>query len=325
MKKILGYILLLAIIAAIVVAFLYVYKDSNNKELSFSGNVDTRTVNLGFRFLGKIEKINKDEGDSVAEGEILASLDSKNLQNNINEVKARLNAENIKLDKLKKGFRKEDIAEAKGELESALANLKLSEDTFKRQERLLEKNATSQEIYTNARYKYEAAEGTLKKAEALYAMRIKGYEDEDIKAQMALVASLDAALKAALQDLEDSVIKSPFDGVILTRLKEEGAIVNPGERILEISRQDEFWVKAYIDEPYLGAISQGDEVLVYTDVRKEPYIGIIGNISPIAEFTPKNIETIELRSDLVYKFRVLLKDPDKKIKQGMPVNIKLKK
>jgi HlyD family secretion protein len=324
-KKVFGYVLLLVVTAIIVVAFLYIYKDSNNKELSFSGNIDTRTVNLGFRFLGKIEKINKDEGDSVVKGDILASLDSKNLQNNINEVKERLNAENIKLTKLKKGFRKEDIEEAKGELEAALANLKLLEDVLKRQERLVEKNATSREAYINARYKYEAAEGTLKKAEALYEMRKKGYEEEDIRAQMALVASLEAALKAALQDLEDSVIKSPFDGIILTRLKEDGAIVNPGERILELSRQDEFWVKAYVDEPHLGAISQGDEVLVYADVRKEPYIGVIGNISPIAEFTPKNIETIELRSDLVYRFRVLLKDPDKKIKQGMPVTIKLKK
>ncbi|MDR0762733.1 MAG: HlyD family efflux transporter periplasmic adaptor subunit [Campylobacteraceae bacterium] len=325
MKKVFGYIFLVMIIAAIAAAFFYIYKDTNGKELSFSGNVDTRTVNLGFRFLGKIDKIYKDEGDSVVKDEILASLDSKNLQNNINEVRARLSAEKIKLDKLKKGFRKEDIEEAKGELESALANFKLLEDILKRQERLVDKNATSQESYINALYKYEAAEGTLRKAEALYAMRKKGYEEEDIKAQKALVESLEAALKAALQDLEDSVIKSPFDGVILTRLKEDGAIVNPGERILELSRQDEFWVKAYVDEPHLGAISQGDEVLVYADVRKEPYIGVIGNISPIAEFTPKNIETIELRSDLVYRFRVLLKEPDKKIKQGMPVTIKLKK
>ncbi|MDR1977094.1 MAG: HlyD family efflux transporter periplasmic adaptor subunit [Campylobacteraceae bacterium] len=324
MKQFLAYTFLFAL-AASVAAFLYFYKNPKSEDLSFYGNVDTRTVNLGFRFLGKIEKMNKDEGDSVAKDEILASLDSKNLQNGIDEARARLDAEKIKLDKLNSGFRKEDINEAKGEFEAASANLKLAEDVLRRQERLYTKNATSREVYFNAKYKYEAAEGTLRKAEALYKLRQKGYQEEDIKAQSALVASLEAALQSALQDLEDSVLRSPFDGVILARLKEEGAIVNPGERILEISRQDEFWVKAYVDEPNLGAISQGDEVLVYADVREEPYLGVVGNISPVAEFTPKNIETIELRSDLVYRFRVLLKDPDKKIKQGMPVTVKLKK
>ncbi|MDR2342154.1 MAG: HlyD family efflux transporter periplasmic adaptor subunit [Campylobacteraceae bacterium] len=309
----------------LIIVFLVFSMYPRNEDISFYGNVDTRTVSLGFRFLGKVEKINKDEGDSVVEGEILASLDSKNLQNSIAEAEARLNAEKMKFDKLKNGFRKEDISEAKGEFEAAEANLKLTKDIFERQERLLEKSATSKEAYLNAKYKYEAAEGTFKKAESLYKMRIKGYQNEDIEAQNALVSSLEASLKSVLQDLEDSVIKSPFDGIILSRLKEEGAIVNPGERILEISRQDEFWVKAYVDESHLGAISQGDEVLVYTDVRKEPYIGVIGNISPIAEFTPKNIETAELRSDLVYRFRVLIKDSDKKLKQGMPVTVKLKK
>jgi HlyD family secretion protein len=304
---------------------LYVFLYPKSENLSLYGNVDTRTVSLGFRFLGKIEKVYKDEGDSVVKDEILASLDSRNLQNSIIEAEARLEAEKIKLDKLKNGFRKEDISEAKGEFETADANLKLTKDMFQRQERLLNKNATSKESYLNAKYKYEAAVGAFKKAEALYNMRMKGYQNEDIDAQNALVSSLEAALKSALQDLEDSVIKAPFDGIILTRLKEDGAIVNPGERILELSRQDEFWVKAYVDEPHLGAISQGDEVLVYTDARKEPYNGIIGNISPIAEFTPKNIETTELRSDLVYRFRVLIKDSDKKLKQGMPVTIKLKK
>ncbi|MDR0580384.1 MAG: HlyD family efflux transporter periplasmic adaptor subunit [Campylobacteraceae bacterium] len=323
MKKALAFTFFIALVIA--ASLLYAFKGSKSEDLSFYGNIDTRTVSLGFRFLGKIETINKDEGDSVIKDEILVTLNNKNIQNNIAEIQARLDAEKIKLDKLKRGFRQEDINEAEGEFENAYANLRLLEDALERQKKLYNKSATSKEAYLNAQYKYEAAVGIFKKAEALYDMRTKGYEDEDIKAQSLLVESLEATLKAALQDLEDSVIKAPFEGIILSRLKEEGAIVNPGEKVLEISRQDEFWVKAYVDETHLGFISQGDEVLVHTDVRKEPYLGIIGNISPIAEFTPKNIETIELRADLVYRFRVLIKDSDKRIKQGMPVTIKLKR
>ncbi|MDR3345553.1 MAG: efflux RND transporter periplasmic adaptor subunit [Campylobacteraceae bacterium] len=310
---------------AIVLVFVYVYKDFKSKELLFYGNVDTRTVNLGFRFLGKIESILKDEGDSVTKDEVLAALDSKNLHNNIDEVAARLEAEKIKLSKLKNGFREEEIEEALGAFEEAEANRKLMEDVFLRQELLYEYNATSKEAYLNAQYKLEAARGLTQKAYSVYLLRKNGYQKEDIDAQAALVLSLEATLRAASQDLEDSVLKSPVDGVILARLKEEGAIANPGERVFEVAKQEEYWVRAYVDEPYLGLISQGDKVFVYADVRKEPYEGIVGYISPLAEFTPKNIETMELRSDLVYHFRVLLQNPDKKIKQGMPVTIKLKK
>jgi len=323
MKKRLIAAAVLALIAA--ATALYFYQNTKPKEPVFYGNIDTRTVNLGFRFLGKIESISKDEGESVAKDEILVTLESKNLQNKIDETKARLDAENVKLSKLKNGFRAEEIDEAKGAFEEASANLKLIEDVYQRQSGLWEKNATSKEAYLNAKYRFEAAKGAVERASALYTMRKNGYQNEDISAQKALVSSLEAALKTAYQDLEDSVIRSPVEGVILARLKEEGAIVNPGERVLEVSKQDEFWVKAYADEPYLGLISQGDEVLIFTDVNREHYTGIIGYISPSAEFTPKNIETMELRSDLVYHFRVLLKNPDKKIKQGMPVTVKLKK
>jgi HlyD family secretion protein len=319
--------LLVAAIFVFVVSMvcLYAYVDSRSKEFLFYGNVDTRTVNLGFRFLGKIESIAKDEGDSVSKDEVLASLDSKNLHNTIDETEARLNIEKIKLSKLKNGFREEEVGEALGVYEEAQANLKLAEDVFLRQETLLEHNATSKEIYLNAKYRFEAARGASQKALSLFLLRKNGYQQEDIDAQDALVSSLEAILRAASQDLEDSILRSPVDGVILARLKEEGAIANPGDRVFEVAKQEEFWVRAYVDEPYLGVISQGDKVFVYADVRKEPYAGIVGYISPLAEFTPKNIETMELRSDLVYHFRVLLQDPDKKIKQGMPVTIKLKK
>ncbi|MDR3177678.1 MAG: HlyD family efflux transporter periplasmic adaptor subunit [Campylobacteraceae bacterium] len=312
------------ILAAILTAVVLFTLNSKPKEIVFYGNVDTRTVNLGFRFLGKIESITKDEGESVAKGEILAALENKNILNVIDDVKAKLEAESIKLSKLQNGFRKEEISQAKGEFEEASANFKLLEDIFTRQTNLYEHNATSKEAYLNARYRFEAAKGTLEKASALYQLRQKGYQDEDIKAQKAFVASLEANLKIALQDLEDSVMKSPVDGVVLARLKEEGAVVSPAERVFEISKQDEYWIKAYVDEPNLGLISQGNEASIYTDVNDKPYDGVIGYISPIAEFTPKNIETMQLRSDLVYNFRVLVKNPDKKIKQGMPVTIKLK-
>lgn len=304
---------------------IYIEKTNVNNELMFYGNIDTRTVYLGFRFIGKIDKLDKDEGDKVFKDEVVASLDNEQLKISIKNIEAQLDGAHATLLKLQNGYRQEEIDDAKGSYEEALAQVKMLEDVYKRQEVLNRSNATTKELYTSSKYNYEYALGTLTKAKATYDLRLNGNRIEDIMYQNATVNALKAQLESAKKDLADSYLVSPVDGIILKRYKEEGSIATAGERVLEISKQDEFWVKAYIDETNLGEISQGDRVYVYTDVSKTPYNGTIGYISPIAEFTPKNIETIDLRADLVYYFRVLIENPDTKLKQGIPVNIKLDK
>jgi HlyD family secretion protein len=299
------------------------WQNAKEKQIVFYGNVDTRTVDLAFRFLGAIEAIYKDEGERVEAGEVLARLDNATLSHKVDMARAQLDAEQLKLSKMSKGFRIEDIKQSKGDLMRSSAELDLANDTYQRQLSLYQANATSRESFQSAKYKHEAALGAYERAKASYAMYKSGYEKDDVKAQAALVDSLAAQLSSAEQDLKDSVMRAPYEGIILARLKEPGSVAAAGERVFELSRQDEFWVKAYVDEVNLGLITQGARLLIYTDVRPEPYEGIVGFISPAAEFTPKNIETVELRTALVYQFRVLLKKPDTKIKQGMPVTIKL--
>jgi HlyD family secretion protein len=313
------------IVAVVLVGFIFFIKKSNQpQELVFYGNVDTRVVYLSFKLLGKIDNIFKDEGSKVAKDEIVATLDTQKVKLNIESIKAQLEAQKANLEKLVNGFRKEEIEDAKGAYEEALAKSKMLEDVYKRQKVLNEKNATTTELYLNSKYNYEYALGTLQRAKATYDLRLNGNRIEDIKAANASVQTLEANLKLAEQDLKDSVLTSPVDGIVLARYKEIGSVVSATERVLEVSKQDEYWVKAYVDEQNLGAISQGDEVFIYTDISEKAYNGTIGYISPVAEFTPKNIETIELRADLVYYFRVLVDNPDTKMKQGMPVTIKLK-
>ncbi|MFV0481675.1 MAG: HlyD family efflux transporter periplasmic adaptor subunit, partial [Campylobacteraceae bacterium] len=300
-------------------------KDKNqNKELAFYGNVDTRTVYLGFETLGKINNITKDEGERVSKDEILATLDIRKLETNLEGLEAGLLAEVAKLEKLQNGYRVEEIEDARGAFEESTANMRLAKNIYERQLKLKESKAVSEEIFVNAKYNYELSLATQKRANATLTLRINGNRIEDINAQQAAVLALVANIKEVKQNIEDSKIKSPVDGIILTRYQEVGSVVSATQRILEVSKQDEFWVKAYVDEPNLGTISQGMKVDIFTDTKTEPYSGQIGYISPVAEFTPKNIETIELRADLVYYFRVLVLNPDSKIKQGMPVTVKLK-
>ena len=295
----------------------------NENNLTFYGNIDTRTVNVGFRFLGKIENITKDEGEIVKKDEVLVKLDTASLEKSLEELNEKIFASKLELSKLQTGYRQEEILEAKAAMEEAIENLNKTKDTYNRQTNLFKTKSTSEENFTISQLNYKQALATLDKAEALYELRKNGYRDEDIKIQESNLKSLEIQAEKLKIDLNDSVIKAPVDGVILTRYKEIGAITNAGESILEIAKTDEFWVRAYIDEKNLGNIKPGLKMSIQTDSRSENYEGVIGFISPVAEFTPKNIETQELRADLVYSFRVIVKNPDDKIRQGMPVTLKI--
>ncbi|MFW3383253.1 HlyD family efflux transporter periplasmic adaptor subunit [Aliarcobacter butzleri] len=295
----------------------------NENNLTFYGNIDTRTVNVGFRFLGKIENITKDEGEIVKKDEILVKLDTASLEKSLEELNEKIFASKLELSKLQTGYRQEEILEAKATMEEAIENLNKTKDTYNRQANLFKTKSTSEENFTISQLNYKQALATLDKAKALYELRKNGYRDEDIKIQESNLKSLEIQAEKLKIDLNDSVIKAPVDGVILTRFKEIGAITNAGESILEIAKTDEFWVRAYIDEKNLGNIKPGLKMSIQTDSRSENYEGVIGFISPVAEFTPKNIETQELRADLVYSFRVIVKNPDDKIRQGMPVTLKI--
>lgn len=323
MKKI-AFIFLIIFISLILFFILKTYiKNSNNVDNKYYGNIDTRTVKVGFRFIGKIENITKDEGENVKKGETLVILDNSSLKKSIKELEANIEASTIELSKLKSGFRDEEIQEAKATFDEATANLNKINDTYTRQKNLYKTKSTSEENFILSELNYKQALATLDKAKAAYKLVKNGYRKEDILVQEAKLKALEAQKEKLEVDIKDSNIISPVDGVILNRYKEISSITTAGESVLEIAKTDEFWVRAYIDENHLGDIKPNLKMLIFTDSRKEPYEGYIGFISPIAEFTPKNIETQELRADLVYSFRVIVKNNDDKLRQGMPVTLQI--
>ncbi len=147
------------------------------------------------------------------------------------------------------------------------------------------------------------------------------FKMESLKAALAGSVAELASKETALSDTE---LLCPTAGVILTRIKEVGSIVNVGDPVYTVSITTPVWVRAYISEPDLGKIYPGMEALVFSDTKTLPtYHGKIGFISPVAEFTPKTVETPDLRTDLVYRLRIYIDDPDSNLRQGMPVTVKL--
>ena len=147
---------------------------------------------------------------------------------------------------------------------------------------------------------------------------------EDMNSSIASHDYAKASLEKSIIDLDDTKLYAPFDGIILSRVREKGSILNTSDIVYSISMTKPLWVRTYIDEKNLGKIKYGQKALIYTDSRpKDPYMGHIGFISPVAEFTPKTVETTELRVDLVYRIRVIIDNSDLYLRQGMPVTVKI--
>jgi HlyD family secretion protein len=145
----------------------------------------------------------------------------------------------------------------------------------------------------------------------------------EIRAQ---VKASQASLALAETELSDTNLYCPSPGTVLTRIKEVGSVIAAGEPVFTVALQSPVWIRCYVAEPDLGYIFPGMEAEIVTDTKGSPrYKGHIGFISSVAEFTPKNVETTQLRTDLVYRLRVIVDNPDEGLRQGMPVTILLKK
>lgn len=155
--------------------------------------------------------------------------------------------------------------------------------------------------------------------------------DQLFNSKNATKAALDAsvaALKGAKKNLSDTKIYAPDEGIIMTRIQEPGAVVEPSQPIYTMAKIKPVWVRVYIPESDLGNIKYGMKARVFTDSinpktgEHREYVGWVGYISPVAEFTPKTVETTNLRTDLVYRVRIYVYEIDAYLRQGMPVSVK---
>jgi HlyD family secretion protein len=300
------------------------FQRQDRRQLQLYGNVDIREVNLGFRVSGKLAQVLCDEGDPVKTGEVVARLDNEPYRREAEESKAQMEALRARLQLLEAGSRPQEIAQASALVHEREVTADNADRLFKRQEELLGSRAVSVQDRDDAEARYREAEARLKSAREQLGLLQAGFRVEEIAQAKADLGRAQAALASSELRLEDTVLKAPSEGVVLTRAQEPGAILQSGMTVLTISLKEPVWVRAYIPEPDLGRIHPGMKVQVYTDSRPaKPYTGQVGYISPRAEFTPKNVETSQLRTSLVYRLRIVIANPDEGLRQGMPVTARL--
>ena len=200
-----------------------------------------------------------------------------------------------------------------------------AERLYERRLSLVQSGSISKQQYDDTLADRDAAEAQDQLSKADLALALAGFRVEDIQEARANLAAAKARLAQAEINLQDTEIHSPADGIILTRVREPGAIVSAGQTVYTLQLLSPVWIRTYVSERDLGRIYQGMPADVYTDSQPaKPHHGQIGFISPVAEFTPKNVETTDLRTELVYRLRVIVDNPDNGLRQGMPVTVKLK-
>ncbi|MEK1891556.1 MAG: secretion protein HlyD [Phyllobacterium sp.] len=296
----------------------------DDKPFTMYGNIDIRQVPLGFRVTGRIEKVFFEEGDDVKAGSVIARLDNVPYKNAVDAVEAEVLGLRSTLDKLVAGPRKSEIAQAAATLNERLADLEHMELVLERAVRLRPNGTISQAGLDEASAQHAAAVARAESAREALGLLQEGSRAEDIATARANLAAAEAKLASARTSLADTELRAPNDGIILSRVREEGAIVSSSDIVSVLTLRQPVWVRSYIPETDLGKIHPGMQLDVYSDTHPDaPVKGTVGFISPVAEFTPKSVETAELRTDLVYRLRIIIADAGPQLRQGMPVTIKL--
>ena len=317
------FLLVIAVAIGFVVKMKFIEPSMVEGPLTLYGNIDIRQVSLGFRTGGRVATMAFEEGDAVMAGQVLASLDNGPLKDSLALFKAQVGVAEAAIAKLEAGTRPGEIAQAKAvvaERETVLLN---TEKVLARQVELAKSGAASKQAADDSKAQRDSAKARLDSAKEALALAEEGPRMEDIAIVRAELEAARAKVAQAERNLSDAELIAPADGIILTRVQEPGAIVATGSVVYALSLKAPIWVRSYISEPDLGRIRPGMKAEVLTDSRPDqPYHGQIGFISPVAEFTPKSVETEELRTDLVYRLRVIIKDPNDALRQGMPVTIR---
>jgi HlyD family secretion protein len=319
----LGALAVIVVLAALA-TYLWRQRGANdpNGVFSLSGNVDVHQVELAFRVSGRISAVKVQEGDKVSAGQAVAELDPVPFQTDVDSAKADVAQAQAQRDKTRRGFRVEEVAQARANVAQRAADLENARVTLERQEQLVAAGLVTHQQIDDAQARVHMTDAALAAARGQLTLELHGSRIEDIEAQEAMLASAQARLEKAQTALSDATLLAPSNGIISVRARELGAIVQAGQTVYTLTLNDPVWIRAYVSQPRLGRIKPGMSVKVTIDsMPGRQYDGTVGFISPEAEFTPKTVQTEQVRDDLVYRIRVIASDPDNVFRQGMPVTV----
>jgi HlyD family secretion protein len=302
-------------------------------EVRASGHVEANEVRLAPDVGGRVMKLHVKEGDMVTAGSVVLELDTRDAQLALDRARADLRQAEAQLKLLEAGSRREDVAHAQAQgqaarddVAAARAELNAAETDLQRFDALLEANAGSRKQRDDAaarrnvaRERVQAAESRVRAADQSTARLRAGARAEEIEAARARVAAANVGITAAEKMLHDATLIAPISGVITDKLVSAGEVVAPRTPVVIVADLANAWADVFVDEPLIPRLRLNQTATVYTDAGGSGIPGTVSYISSKAEFTPRNVQTAEERSKLVYRVRVSVNNSEGILKQGMPV------
>lgn len=299
----------------------------DNGVLTLYGNVDVRQVSLAFNASERVATLTVREGDRVRRGQLLGTLDTRGATLELAQAEARQAASKQVLRRLKTGSRPEELAQARAALASAQAE---DDDAGQQLARLNSVHAAtagkavSRQDLDAAIARRQRARAARVTADKALALAVSGPRDEDIAEADAQLRAAQAQTALLRYRLEQAQLTAPVDGVVRSRLLEPGDMASPQRPAYALALTDPKWVRAYVGEVDLGRLRPGMRATVSTDSHPDQRLpGKVGYISSVAEFTPKTVQTDELRTSLVYEVRILVDDSRDRLRLGMPATVRL--
>jgi HlyD family secretion protein len=298
------------------------HRPVGGQALTLYGNVDIRQVQLAFNGSERIATMQAREGDPVRKGQLLATLDTVRLASNVDLQQAQLASQQQQVARLEAGSRPEEILKAQADVEAARIAADNARQTYLRQKDLVARHFVAQQQADDAQAAADAAQARYQSIQETLKLVRMGPRKEDIAAARAMLRANQAALDVARNALADASLYAPDNGIIQERILEPGDMASPQRPVYTLALTDPVWVRAYVQGPDLGKLEPGMRAEVSTDsFPGKNYRAWIGYISPTAEFTPKSVETNEVRSSLVYQVRVFVCNPQGELRQGMPATV----
>ena len=317
-------VVLVAVVAAAVV-FTRRGKDADPGVLVASGTVEATEADVGFGVGGRIVDVAVEEGERVAAGQALARLDAEELQARLAAAQAQVGVAGAQLDELRSGPRVEEVAQARAGVAAAAEQLAEARRTAERARALYEAGAVSQQEQEQAATQVSVLEARQAQAtEQLRALEL-GTRRERVAAGTSQLRQAEAAAAQARAALAHATATSPWAGLVTERHREPGETVGAGVPVVTVLNPADRWVRVYIGEADIGRVVPGQRATIHADGLDTPFDGHVIHVASEAEFTPRNVQTPDERSRLVYAVKVRIDgDPELRLKPGMPVDVRLR-
>jgi len=307
-----------------VVGLVTCHRGESTRSLKVSGNLEVIQVDVSFRVPGKVMERPVDEGFLVQEGQLIARLDAKDLEQQVALQQAAEATSKAALAELLAGARKEEIEASKAALDQAAADVSRLEPDDARARDLYQKGILSIRDFEATHASLVAAKAKVNQLQQQYTLMKKGARQEDIDQARARYEQARQSLALAQTQLGYATLKAPTTGVILSKNIEPNEYVAPGTSVVTLADLRNVWLRAYLEETDLGRVKVGQKALLTTDTYPgKKYEGRVSFIASEAEFTPKSVQTRKERVKLVYRIKIDVANPQLELKPGMPADAEI--